>query len=285
MEEIHAMEQFFINLQNIFTFVCQMCFFILCDRAVENKGYEEIKESKSVVIALTSILFYSVFGYFMSRIRDICQRSRYRTVQAAPSLRNYFKWLCKIFFEWLKAVVVVLCLREQGIHYEPKISYSLITFCYYVCSEKIFLDIFPTVVEFFNIEYLDDMEHLYVPLVLNSLTILAGVSLETYMAIVKFSNFVLISFYFIVYLRVKDLYHNNWKILKAERAAYSSFQVATKSDIQLWDDICAVCLNRMSRARITPCNHLFHPYCLKQCLKTSFYCPLCKQHFIDKDQK
>lgn len=280
MEEIHYMEQFFIKLQNIYAFVCQICFFILCDKAIENHGHDEIKENKGVVVALTTILFYSVFGYFVTRIRDICQGNRTRGT-TIPSVRNHFKWFCKIILEWIKALVIVICLREQGLNYDPKLVYSIITFVYYICTEKIFFEVLPSFVESLNFEWLDNLEHLYIPFAMNLCTILTGIIVETYVAFVKFSNFVLFSFYFIVYLRIKDTYYNYWKILKAEQDTYSSFQVATRSDIQDWDDICAVCLSNMSRARITPCNHLFHPHCLKQCLKTSFDCPLCKQNFLE----
>ncbi|KAJ8924052.1 hypothetical protein NQ315_006829 [Exocentrus adspersus] len=281
MEEMHCMEQFFIRLQNVYAFVCQVCFFILWYQVIEEDVVEELRGDKTVITALTTILFYSVFGYFVTRIKEICQNGRARSVQTTPSMRSCLKWLCKIILEWAKAVVIVLCLREQGIHYEPTLLYSIVTFIYYLCTEKVFLEIFPSLIELLNVESMENLEHLYIPLVLNILTIATGTSLVMYTLIMKFSNFVLLSTYFLIYLRVKDAYYNYWCLIIAERETYSSFRTATEKEIQDWADICAVCLNNMSRARITPCNHLFHPYCLKQCLKTSFYCPLCKRHFME----
>lgn len=313
MEEVHCMEQFFIKLQTIYAFVCQVnfvgininlnsiiicmfilscfqiCFFIICDAffcndystLINNKDQSVNTDDKSIIIGLTTILFYNVFGYFISRLRDIWIRNRISFFHAVPSVGSYIKWMCKIFLEWIKAVVVILCLREQGITYHPKLSYSLLTFSYYLFTEKIFLEVIPTSVEAMNLDCLENLEHLYIPMMLNIYAILAAVTVGSYNLIENFTMFTAFSLYFIIYLRIKDLYFNQWQPLVAERKAYKSFKVATRQDIQNWADICAVCLSSMSRARITPCNHLFHPRCLKQCLRASFYCPLCKQHFME----
>lgn len=225
-------------------------------------------------------MFYSVFGYFISRIREIWIRNRITFFHTFPTFGSYMKWMCRIILEWIKALVVILCLREQGIYYQPKLNYSILTLTYYICTEKLFLEILPPLVEFFNIDRLENLEHLYVPLILNIYTILTGTAIGFYSLLMTYTTFAAFSIYFIIYLRIKDLYFNQWKPLLAEKHAYKSFKIATQEDIQNWADICAVCLSSMSRARITPCNHLFHPRCLKQCLRTSFNCPLCKQHFM-----
>lgn len=260
----------------------QISFFLLCEQLLNNSETPEHRTDKIIVVALTTVMFYSVFGYFTTRIRDLYHGNRERLTTTTPSFTNYLKWLCKIILEWAKAVVVVVCLREQGIQYEPKPVYSIVTFVYYLCTEKIFVEVLPQLVEALNFEKLENLEHLYVPLFMNSIAICMGFTAGMCSLYVKYSNLVLASMYFMVYLRLKDAYYNYWQLLVVEKEAFSSFQVASNNDIEEWDDICAVCLNRMSRARITPCNHLFHPYCLKQCLRISLYCPLCKQHFLER---
>ncbi|XP_060531966.1 RING finger protein 145-like isoform X2 [Cylas formicarius] len=258
-----------------------ICFFILCDLALDHQHQLERKTERNIITALTTVLFYSVIGYFATKIRDVCQRSRSRLVSGPLSIMNSLKWLCKIILEWAKAAVVVLCLKEQGIRFEPKILYTVITFTYYLCTEKIFLEIIPSVVEMCEVEKFENLEHLYVPLLMNFVVIVLGAMVEIYSFFTNYSNFLLLSAYFMVYLRIKDAYYNYWECIMAERETFASFQMATRADIEEWDDICAVCLNSMSRAKITPCRHLFHPYCLKQCLKTSFDCPLCKRNFLE----
>ncbi|XP_066249334.1 E3 ubiquitin-protein ligase RNF139-like [Euwallacea similis] len=286
MEKIHNIEQFVINLHNIYAFVCQISFFILCEYQLVNRDLSDKRADKYIVVALSTVLFYSVVGYFATRMRDIYQRNPvHRTTTISPSLVNYMKWLCKIVLEWAKAVVVVLCLREHGLQYNPRLAYSLITFIYYLCTERICVEAFSQFVEAMDIEKLENLEHLYVPLFMNLLVIAMGFAMGVYNLYVNYSNFILLSLYFMVYLRIKDVYYNYWQLLLFEREAYSNFHVATRKEIDDWDDICAVCLNRMSNARITPCNHLFHPYCLKQCLRTSLYCPLCKQYLVEVLQR
>ncbi|CAH0551871.1 unnamed protein product [Brassicogethes aeneus] len=281
VEEMHYMEQFFIKLQNIYAFICQMCFFILCQLYLEHPNMLELKTDRSVVMALTTILFYSVMSYFVTRIKDICANNRVRSIDTTRSFRNYTKWICKIILEWLKAIVVVICLKEQGINYEPSLQYSLLTFGYFMCTEKIFIEIFPRAMEYLELNALENLEHMYIPLIMNMAAIAAGLIVSFYTVSVEYYPFVMFSVYFLIYLRCKDAYYNYWECIVTEKETYSSFRTATERDIKKWNDICAVCLNRMSRARITPCNHLFHPFCLKQCLRNSYFCPLCKQHFID----
>lgn len=201
------------------------------------------------------------------------------SVNSIPSMTNYLKCLCKIVLEWIKAVVVVLCLREQGLNYDPGVAYTVFTFIYYICSEQIFLDILPTLLECLSIEQLDKLEYLYVPIVMKTVSIVLGCIITFCNLLFDFSKLTIYSFYFIIHLRVKDVYLNEWQDLVTENEIYKSFRIATEEDIEEWADICAVCLSNLNRAVITPCRHLFHPHCLKRCLKVSLYCPLCKHCF------
>ncbi|XP_045460882.1 ERAD-associated E3 ubiquitin-protein ligase HRD1-like [Harmonia axyridis] len=278
-EEIHFMEQFFIRMNNIFAFTCQVIFFILCDFFVNDLlGIPGVKTNKTVVMALTTILFYAVFGYFATRIRDIFLKNRMPT--SLDTSANCLKLLMRLILEWAKTVVIILCIREQGIQYSPHPFYTFLTLSYYLCSERVFCEILAALTEsVFTFEYLENLEYLYIPMFLNTFTIAVGLVVNVYLLIFCYSNFVLMSTYFIIFLRIKDVFCNYWQMIVAEKKTYSSFRVATDQEIIDRDDICAVCLNKMSKARITPCNHLFHPICLKQCLKNSFLCPLCKYNF------
>lgn len=232
------------------------------------------------IIGLSALLFYSVFGYFVAKIRDICLNDWARSTQMHYSASHYMKWILKITLEWAKAVAVVLCIRDKGITYQPDFLYTTITFLYYVCTEKLFVDLFIKLAGCFNFVIFDCMEHLYVPIVLNLYVIICAAGVTLCMSSQPQVMYALFASYFVLYLRIKDLYYNYIKELLLENQTYASFRHATERDIQKWDDICAVCLNQMSKAMITPCNHLFHPLCLKQCLRTSLQCPLCKYDFI-----
>lgn len=90
---------------------------------------------------------------------------------------------------------------------------------------------------------------------------------------------ILTSAYVNVYLCLKET-EEYWKNLLAEKSSLDKFRSATAEQLQgIEDDVCAVCLQPMDgRARVTPCNHIFHLNCLRNCLKQNFHlCPICKR--------
>lgn len=239
-----------------------------------------LKKDERIIAGLSTLLFSSVIGYFATRLKDICVKSWSRPLISNSSLRHCLFWIVKTIMEWLKAVIIIVCLREQGINFRLRLLTTVITFTYYMCTEKIFTEIIKDGITYFSFEKLENLEHLIVPIILNIYTILSSSVVIIKLLFTTETKGALIASYFLVYLRIKDLIYNYLNVLILERKTYATFRPATDKDIQQWDDICAVCLNRMSRARITPCNHLFHPYCLKQCLKSSYQCPLCKSDFV-----
>lgn len=276
-EEIHCLEQIFIRMAHVYCFVCQLFFFTMIEIAFPDLT---IKKDERVVSGLTSLLFYSVIGYFVGRLKEIYMKNWRGSNMGASTLRNFLFWMAKVVMEILKASIVVICLREQGMKYKPRIYSMALTFTYYICTENIFMEIFRDIITYFNFEIFESLEHLIVPIAMNIYTLLTGSFVILKLLFTPDAKYALLASYFVIYLRLKDLLFNYINVLKVERETYASFRPATERDILDWDDICAVCLNRMSRARITPCNHLFHPNCLKQCLKSSYQCPLCKRDFI-----
>lgn len=251
----------------------------MCDITLNGSKLDAEESNNKLVMGLTTLLFYSVAGYFTARLKDICTRDYARP--RPPSYEGYIKWILKIVLEWSKAATVIVCLREQGIKYQPSVTYSILTFVYYLCTEKVFLEIWPRLLEICSFEVFDTLEHLYTPIFLNSYAIISAFVVGFYLLFTPYTTFALSACYFTVYLRIQDVFHNYIKVLTLEKRTFASFRAASDKDIQEWNDICAVCLSSMSRARITPCNHFFHPQCLKQCLKMSLQCPLCKRGFVE----
>lgn len=253
----------------------QMFFFVSC-ALFFNESKKSERHEEYLLVGLKTLLFYSVFTYFTTKTRDILTTNR------ASLFQNWSitEGVCRIVIEWAKAIIVVVCLREQGIYLKPSIPYAFITFSYYLCTEKIFSEIFCKLFQFFAFEFFDELEHLYVPLVLNLYVLSLCFSTNLYFLMTRqFLGFIIASSYFTIYLRLKDCYFNYWKIIKLEIETFENFRNANQKELDEYDDICAVCLNKMSKAKITPCNHFFHPTCLKQCLKNSFLCPICKLEF------
>lgn len=253
----------------------------LCEVAITAPDTRNDSRQQKIVSGLTTLMFYSVFSYFLSRLKSIwtgnwCVRNQN---SGGRNYRHYFKCLLKFILEWVKAVVLVIVLREQGMTYRPDLTFNFVTFSYYLCTEKTFTSTIESVVTGLNLEMFEARENLYVAIILKSYTLLCGVVVVGLLGHTKYAVYALISSYFMIYLNVRDLVWNYVKPLQFEKETFASFKTASARELEDWNDICAVCLDRMNKAKVTPCNHLFHPQCLRRCLKTSFQCPLCKRYF------
>lgn len=52
---------------------------------------------------------------------------------------------------------------------------------------------------------------------------------------------------------------------------------ASPEQLANFDDVCAICYQELSTARITRCNHYFHGGCLRKWLFVQDICPLCHE--------
>lgn len=57
----------------------------------------------------------------------------------------------------------------------------------------------------------------------------------------------------------------------------NSFPEATEQQLRDFDDVCAICYQELSSARITRCKHYFHGVCLRKWLYVQDICPLCHE--------
>ena len=65
-----------------------------------------------------------------------------------------------------------------------------------------------------------------------------------------------------------------WNIKTA--ASHVCFQ----EELRKAGSMCPVCLEEMHVCRITPCGHVFHAHCLRQCLTRSTACPYCRAKIL-----
>jgi len=57
----------------------------------------------------------------------------------------------------------------------------------------------------------------------------------------------------------------------------NSLPEATEAQLAVFDDVCAICYQELTSARITRCNHYFHGVCLRKWLYVQDICPLCHE--------
>lgn len=80
--------------------------------------------------------------------------------------------------------------------------------------------------------------------------------------------------YFNIWLQAKA----GWKTFMKRRTAVNKINAlpeATEEQLQRFDDVCAICYQELTNARITKCNHYFHGVCLRKWLYVQDRCPLC----------
>ncbi|CAG2100551.1 unnamed protein product [Medioppia subpectinata] len=82
--------------------------------------------------------------------------------------------------------------------------------------------------------------------------------------------------YFNIWLQAKA----GWKtFMKRRHAVYkiNSLPEASEEQLRNFDDVCAICYQELTTARITKCNHYFHGVCLRKWLYVQDMCPLCHE--------
>lgn len=76
---------------------------------------------------------------------------------------------------------------------------------------------------------------------------------------------------------------NGWKVFLSRRTAVTKLNRladATQDQLKDLQDLCAICFDSMSSAKITQCGHYFHLNCLRKWLYIQSSCPLCHQDVL-----
>ncbi|KAL0127502.1 hypothetical protein PUN28_003052 [Cardiocondyla obscurior] len=273
-------ENLFLKMRNLSVMANQIVFLILADKVL-------LPQQR--LTCLYTLMFYNVIAYCVSYIKELIQKedwSPYVTLTERSKIKHLAMSATKIVLEWTKAVTFVVTLTfmllvfglEQGLdHYKPSLLYTVITWIYYSATEKVFVEMFPTILGFLQLEALENIENLYAPVILRCFTIAMSAIFSILLLTSASWRFLIIVTYLNVYLRWKELIENSGAVLQREREVLNRYRKATLEEIERFDDVCAVCLCVMTKARVTPCHHLFHADCLRQCLKTSDKCPMCKR--------
>ncbi|XP_014610516.1 PREDICTED: uncharacterized protein LOC106790259 [Polistes canadensis] len=273
-------ENLFLRMKNISVMANQIVFLMLADKVLV---------PKERMTCLYTLMFYNVIAYCVSYIKELIEKedwTPYVTLTERSQIKHLAMSATKIVLEWTKAVTFVVTLTfmllvfglEQGLeHYKPSTLYTVLTWIYYSATEKVFVDMFPTILGYLQLEALENIENLYAPVILRYFTIGMSAFFSLILLPTAPWRFLFVATYLNIYLRWKELMQNSGAALKREREILNRYRKATADEIDRFDDVCSVCLYTMTKARVTPCHHLFHADCLRQCLKTSDSCPMCKR--------
>lgn len=267
------------NIWNLFN---QIVFFAMCDR---------LFCPDRTMTCLYSLMFYNVIAYCIGYVHRLMTRKRdwspYVLISETTNVRHVAVTTTKMVLELTRAVTflvtaavfvsVMLGLQQRLTHYRPTWSYICVTACYYVVTEKVFSSNFHAILERMKLDVLEGLERLWAPVILKAAVCILSALMCVPLFFGGFMRLSAIGCYVNVLLTYKDFVSSSWAPLKRESASMSRFRYATREELRIADDVCAVCLTPMRFARFTPCHHMFHGNCLRLCLKASTACPMCKQ--------
>ncbi len=176
------------------------------------------------------------------------------------------KWI-----SWIFSLLVVYISVVIGIPKE-----LLVTLCYFLITEQTGLEKLTSLLDKYFSDYSEGLEEDLVKLFYCA----ADVLLSQYLimnAAIQGKVIVGPAFIFLIYLPIKHVSVAVFNKLKENYAVLEAFPHATQEEVKEYNDVCAICLTELSRARKTQCHHLFHGVCLRRCLSHGDTCPLCKQ--------
>ncbi|KAB0804340.1 hypothetical protein PPYR_01310 [Photinus pyralis] len=265
--EMHEIDLLLIRTNVLFSMCCQITFVTMLDALFTEKK----------ISGVLNLLICSMLGLLLTRGRNMINSTSERQSNITEGwLPRYGKLTMELF----RMVMLVIFINDERRMFHFNFVHTFLSVSYYMCTSYLFKEIFIDFAAYFKLSSLEAMEHLYVPIVLKSYALLLSITLSIVASFRKYVHFSLFASYFLIHLPLKDIYCNYVKRLIIQTRIYDSFKMATEEDIQQRDDVCPICLSAIEEAKVTSCNHFFHPVCLKNCLKTSLKCPLCKHQFF-----
>ena len=81
-----------------------------------------------------------------------------------------------------------------------------------------------------------------------------------------------------VYVNIWTPAKEGWQSLKMRHMVnqkMNALPYASQEEIEDLQDVCAICLDELKAAKVTPCRHYFHTLCLRKWLNVQNKCPMC----------
>lgn len=258
----------------------QIMFFMLCDRWF--CPHEKLT-------GLYALLFYNVICYLLmytQRLVYLQDITPVVFVSEHSNIRHLAMTATKVMLEFTRAVTFVITGvfmllvfgLEQGLeHFNPTWYYIAITVLYFTLTERSCQEKIPSILIRLKWDMFESLENLWTPVLVRVTSALASGFMILLVFLCSEENLILISAasFINVYMNIKDMDHY-WQALMKEKSNLDKFRYASMQELTNNDDVCAICLQSMACARVTPCHHMFHGDCLRLCLKERPTCPMCK---------
>ncbi|GLG95200.1 Uncharacterized protein GBIM_02235 [Gryllus bimaculatus] len=270
------LHELYSSLHTIHTTVIQVLYFLVSEKAF-------CPEQKCV--SLYALLFCTMLAYLYQSLQTRRWSQIMFTTTTADFLRLTTTFIILRLGKGVAMSFVLITITLQFDDLEPCAPFIITTTLYFIITQ--FLknpkdNILVTAVRYMDLYIFEGLEEYWIPLLMNSLAILLSI-INIIIALNQDSgNIVLcmVVMYTNVIIAFQQLQEECIEPFKEQLKLLERFPLATKEQMaQRGDTTCPVCLDEMNflTARITPCRHIFHGQCLRQCVLQYQQCPMCKQ--------
>jgi len=273
-----CVKEFFITLpyfyRSFITFQVitnQIVFFILSERVIC---------PQESFISLALLVLFTVLMYVRKRLKLAAQQ-----ILAQTESRILLQFTSSVI---AMATLKLICLSAllsvflyQFNMSESPVLYVCLTTLYFVFTEPHLEgeDTLTDIVAYFQSDIFEQLEHLYIPLFVRLLCILSSLCV-CLLAAPQLPVLVSLAVYTNIYVPFTRLSSEVLSPLEQEIRGMQAFRAPTQEELRKAGSTCPVCLEEMHVSRITPCGHVFHAHCLRQCLTRSTSCPYCRAKIL-----
>ncbi|KAF4518211.1 hypothetical protein B566_EDAN005936 [Ephemera danica] len=267
---------FYREMDFIHISVTQILFSILCER---------VFCPSERLCSLIFLSFYNIVAYI---VKALTQRRwsqlRLYDHDAGNVFRQAATYMVARMNKGVASLSVLLTISYQAHRLEPSLSFIVASSLFYLLTHLQTSEMMTQLCQKYEFEVLEGLEEWYFPLVLRSLCILSSCGLlATLLLQQPLGVFNLFLASLVLYNNVVVALHRLdvtcLAPLRHQRALTEAFAIATPQQLLDKGDSCPVCLQEgITRARVTPCGHIFHGSCLRKWLQQSHKCPLCMRN-------
>ena len=239
------------------------------------------------------IAWFSVIAFM--KVFSLLTRDRFEyNTTFQPELGKYVHYKYISLLSIISVVDLFWCYFCVAIF--ESVGYTVVLLLVFECF-TLFLDTLQTIVKYVihlvDISYEGVWEQrgtyvYYTEFCTDVLVLLATLGHYVHILIVHGVSFTLIDAILLLNMRVVfnnlrsklTSYKNYIKLIKNMEQFYTTITIDSSNNNN-YDDICAICHDKMTVAKQLPCNHIFHYSCLRSWLEHHSSCPTCRFSLIN----
>ncbi|KAF9205222.1 hypothetical protein BGZ49_004326 [Haplosporangium sp. Z 27] len=229
--------------------------------------------------------WFTVLGFL--RVFSMLCRDRFEYLTVSPNIP------IRVHVKILSMLLMILTLNIAWFVFCISVFRSMLLLLSFECF-TLFLDTIQTLVKY--VIHLGDMSRqgpcesrrmvqYYTEFVTDTMILVTTLGHYLHIMYLHGISFTLIDA--VLFLNMRSVYNTLRKKLaghQAYRQALNNMQAlypsATEKELADYSDDCAICRDSMTSAKILPCGHIFHLFCIRSWLEHHSSCPTCRRSLV-----